>query len=35
MANINTESKGPKGVNIEESLIPSGSSGYARGLAVT
>jgi hypothetical protein len=35
MANISTETKGPKGPQIKESLIPAGSSGYTRGLAVT
>jgi hypothetical protein len=34
MANINTQTKGPKGVQIKESLIPGGSSGFTRGLAV-
>ena len=34
MTNINTETKGPKGVQIKESLIPGGSSGFTRGLAV-
>jgi hypothetical protein len=34
MTNINTQTKGPKGVQIKESLIPGGSSGFTRGLAV-
>ncbi len=34
MANINTETKGPKGPQVKESLVPAGASGYTRGLAV-
>jgi hypothetical protein len=35
MANIYTESKGPKGVHAKESLLPGAVVGYSRGLAVT
>jgi len=35
MPNISTETKGPKGVQIKESLIPAATSGFTRGLAVT
>lgn len=34
MANINTETKGPKGPQVKESLIPAAATGFARGLAV-
>lgn len=35
MANINVETKGPKGPQITESLLPTAVTGYTRGLAVT
>lgn len=34
MANIYVEGKGPKGVQIKESLLPAAVTGYTRGLAV-
>jgi hypothetical protein len=35
MTNINVELKGPKGPQVSESLIPTATSGYQRGVAVT
>lgn len=34
MSNINVETKGPKGPQVKESLLPTAVSGYMRGLAV-
>lgn len=34
MSNINVESKGPKGPQGKESLLPTATAGYTRGLAV-
>jgi hypothetical protein len=34
MANIYVEAKGPKGVQLKESLLPAAVAGYTRGLAV-
>ncbi|MGO8759355.1 MAG: hypothetical protein ACLQG3_14645 [Terracidiphilus sp.] len=34
MANIYVEGKGPKGVQLKESLLPAAVAGYTRGLAV-
>lgn len=34
MPNINVETKGPKGPQIKESLLPTAVNGYKRGLAV-
>jgi hypothetical protein len=35
MSNIYVEAKGPKGVQAKESLLPTATSGYERGMAVT
>lgn len=35
MSNINVETKGPKGPQITESLLPTAVTGYKRGLGVT
>lgn len=34
MSNIYVESKGPKGIQAKESLLPAATAGYQRGLAV-